>query len=263
MAEGDGEEYLSRVGIRPMAPDLAVAALHEALTLDETFVAVADVDWERFVPTYTVARRRPLIEDLPEVRRLAGARDTATADAPDDEAQSLRGRLAGLNADDQYAELLAIVQREAAKVLELRDPEAVAEQSAFRELGFDSVMAVEVRNRLRRLSGRQLPATLVFDHPTPGAVVTYLRGAMFPDGAEAVTSPLAQIERLEKSLLSGDRPDSREKARITLRLQSLLETWRGDGDEQREGREDSGAQPFESATPDEVFDFIDKELGQR
>ncbi|MFJ4616506.1 SDR family NAD(P)-dependent oxidoreductase [Streptomyces griseus] len=263
MAEGDGEEYLSRVGIRPMAPDLAVAALHEALTLDETFVAVADVDWERFVPTYTVARRRPLIEDLPEVRRLAGARDAATADAPDDEAQSLRGRLAGLNADDQYAELLAIVQREAAKVLELRDPEAVAEQRAFRELGFDSVMAVEVRNRLRRLSGRQLPATLVFDHPTPGAVVTYLRGAMFPDGAEAVTSPLAQIERLEKSLLSGDRPDSREKARITLRLQSLLETWRGEGDEQREGREDSGAQPFESATPDEVFDFIDKELGQR
>ncbi|MCB8908454.1 SDR family NAD(P)-dependent oxidoreductase, partial [Streptomyces sp. CB02980] len=266
MAEGDGEEYLSRVGIRPMAPDLAVAALHEALTLDETFVAVADVDWERFVPTYTVARRRPLIEDLPEVRRLAAVMDTASGDASGgdasgDDTQSLRGRLAELTADDQYAELLAIVQREAAKVLELRDPQAVAEQRAFRELGFDSVMAVEVRNRLRRLSGLQLPATLVFDHPTPGAVVAYLRGAMFPDGTGAVASPLAQIERLENALLRMRQPDSREKARITLRLQSLLETWRGEGDEQ--GQEDAGGQPFASATPDEVFDFIDKELGQR
>ncbi|MFE4311861.1 SDR family NAD(P)-dependent oxidoreductase, partial [Streptomyces sp. NPDC056891] len=266
MAEGDGEEYLSRVGIRPMAPDLAVAALHEALTLDETFVAVADVDWERFVPTYTVARRRPLIEDLPEVRRLAAVTDTANGDtsggdASGDDTQSLRGRLAELTADDQHAELLAIVQREAAKVLELRDPQAVAEQRAFRELGFDSVMAVEVRNRLRRLSGLQLPATLVFDHPTPGAVVAYLRGAMFPDGTGAVASPLAQIERLENALLRMRQPDSREKARITLRLQSLLETWRGEGDEQ--GQEDAGGQPFASATPDEVFDFIDKELGQR
>ncbi|MFJ5227416.1 SDR family NAD(P)-dependent oxidoreductase [Streptomyces sp. NPDC088400] len=261
MAEGDGDEYLSRVGIRPMAPDLAVAALHEALTLGETFVAVADVDWERFVPTYTVARRRPLIEDLPEVRRLVRATDTADADASDDDTRSLRGRLAGLNADDQYAELLAIVRQEAATVLELRDFQAVAEQRAFRELGFDSVMAVEMRNRLRRLSGLQLPATLVFDHPTPGAVVAYLRGAMFPDGTDAVASPLAQIERLENALLRMRQPDSREKARITLRLQSLLETWRDDGDEQ--DQRDAGGQPFESATPDEVFDFIDKELGQR
>ncbi|TXL83303.1 type I polyketide synthase [Streptomyces sp. IB2014 016-6] len=259
MAEGDGEQYLSRVGIRPMAPDLAVAALHEALTLDETFVAVADVDWEQFVPTFTVARRRPLIEDLPEVRRLAEAAEASTSDVRGDETRSLRSRLAGLTADDQYAELLGTVRREAARILELPGPEAVEEHRAFRELGFDSVTAVEVRNRLRSLSGLQLPATLVFDHPTPGAVVTYLRGALFPEGSDDGASPLAQIERLENSLLRME-PDNREKARITLRLQSLLEKWRG-GDEQGHGAAD--AEQFESATPDEVFDFIDKELGQR
>ncbi|MFD3924050.1 SDR family NAD(P)-dependent oxidoreductase [Streptomyces sp. NPDC058595] len=258
MAEGDGEQYLSRVGIRPMAPDLAVAALHEALTSDETFVAVADVDWEQFVPTFTVARRRPLIEDLPEVRRLAQVGEDAASEVPGDEARSLRSRLAGLTADDQYAELLGIVRREAARILELPGPEAVEEHRAFRELGFDSVTAVEVRNRLRSLSGLQLPATLVFDHPTPGAVVTYLRGALFPDGSDAGASPLDQIEKLEKSLLRME-PDNREKARITLRLQSLLEKWSG-GNEQ--GHVAADAQ-FESATPDEVFDFIDKELGQR
>ncbi|MEU5980605.1 SDR family NAD(P)-dependent oxidoreductase [Streptomyces sp. NPDC047315] len=262
MAEGAGEEYLSRVGIRPMAPELAVEALHGALTLDETFVAVADVDWERFVPTFTVARRRPLIEDLPEVRRLAPAAGAATAAAPADDAQSLRSRLAPLGADDQHAELLRTVQQEAAKVLELPGPEAVEEHRAFRDLGFDSVMAVEVRNRLGNMSGLQLPATLVFDHPTPGAVVAYLHGALFRDGAgvgAAPASPLAQIEQLEGALLRM-APDDREKARITLRLQALLEKWR-DGDEP--GRRDTGAEEFESATPDEVFDFIDRELGQR
>nr|UYV85220.1 polyketide synthase [Streptomyces sp. AJS327] len=258
MAEGGGEEYLSRVGIRPMAPEHAVAALHEALTLDETFVAVADVDWDRFVPTFTAARRRPLIEELPEVRRLALTSEEQSGAVSGEGTGSLRDRLAGLNAEDQYSELLDVVREAAAKVLELPDPEAVEENRAFRDLGFDSVTAVEVRNRLRKLSGQQLPATLVFDHPTPSAVVAFLRDAMFPEGAREAESPLAQIERLENSLMRTDA-DEREKARITLRLQSLLDRWR-EGDEPQR---DSGQEHFESATPDEVFDFIDRELGQR
>ncbi|WP_217214373.1 hypothetical protein, partial [Streptomyces sp. AC550_RSS872] len=65
MAVGDTAEQLSRRGVGLLEPELAVRALRQVLEQDEVSVTVADMDWSLFTPGYTMARRRPLIEDIP------------------------------------------------------------------------------------------------------------------------------------------------------------------------------------------------------
>ncbi|WP_308036673.1 KR domain-containing protein, partial [Actinoplanes sp. DH11] len=81
LATGAAEEHLRRRGVAPMPVDRAIAALRQAVEQDDTVVAVTDVDWDRFVPAFTSARRRPLIEDIPEVRKALAEMDRARAEA--------------------------------------------------------------------------------------------------------------------------------------------------------------------------------------
>src|SRR5262249_25521621 len=146
LAEPARREYLDRRGVRSMAPELAILALEQALDHDETFVAVADLDWERFAASFTAARPRPLIADLPEVRRAAGPARTGSGGEPPE--SSLSRRLAGVPAERRPGLLLDIVRTEAAAVLGFTRPQAIEPGRAFRELGFDSLTGVELRNRL-------------------------------------------------------------------------------------------------------------------
>jgi acyl transferase domain-containing protein/acyl carrier protein len=162
----------ARRGVLEMAPQLALAALQRALDRGETCVTVARIDWERYAPSYAFARPRPLIGDLPEVRRVL----ERAAAAPGEGARGggLAARLAGLSVRERQRVAEELVCARAAGVLGHAAAQDVQVQRPFREVGFDSLMAVQLRDRLQTATGLRLPTTVVFDHPTPAALARFL-----------------------------------------------------------------------------------------
>ncbi|MGF1428946.1 type I polyketide synthase [Kitasatospora sp. LaBMicrA B282] len=190
MAEGRIGDRLSRHGVAVMPPALAVAGLQQALDQDDSYLALIDIDWELFAPAFTSTRTRPVLRDLPEARQslAAAAAGTGRGHAAA-ETDSLAGKLAGLSPADRQRAALQLVRTYVAGVLGHTGPDAVEAARSFRELGFDSLTAVDLRNGLSRATGLQLPATLVFDYPTPNALAEQLCAELAGSGAVAETLP--------------------------------------------------------------------------
>jgi len=190
MTDEDAVRQLERRGLRTMDPALLVRALAEALEGDEGPVTVADIDWERFAPPFTLRRPSPLIADLPEARQAlaGGSAGTGTDGASTTGSTAdLEGRLAGLPDAEQERYLVNLVRGEVSQVLGHDSSDAVEAERAFSELGFDSLTSVELRNRMSTATGLRLPATLLFDYPSPLAVVEFIRSQL--GGARTVEAP--------------------------------------------------------------------------
>ncbi|MCZ0208559.1 acyl carrier protein, partial [Streptomyces sp. UMAF16] len=99
-------------------------------------------------------------------------------------AGGLAERLAALGAEERAEALLHTVRTHVAAVLGHADPGGVDTERAFKDLGFDSLAAIELRNSLSAELGRRLSATLVFDHPSPDALATHL-GTLIGDAPAA------------------------------------------------------------------------------
>ncbi|WP_030843859.1 type I polyketide synthase [Streptomyces hygroscopicus] len=259
--DGALEDRLRRGGMAAMAPDLAVKALQQALDLEDTHLAVADLDWERFVPSYTAVRASRLLDEVPEARRILQAALSGGAAAQFETGGSeLRERLAGMPEAEQERALLELVTTQVAMVLGFPSVESVESQRAFRELGFDSLTAVELRNRLDAATGLRLPATIVFDHPTPVALARRLRTDVVQDGISAAAPILSELDRIEAAMATISADDV-DRPRITTRLQTLLLKWGEAEQDSPHAGQKAVSDKIQSATSDEIFDFIDKELG--
>jgi polyketide synthase 12 len=168
---------LSRMGFIPMPSEDALALFDAALWQARSFAMPAQI-------SRTAIRSDPSGTGLPSMFRglIRTARRTAAAV---ESGSNLRQRLASMSPAEQERELLDLVRSHAAAVLGHASADAVGADQEFKDLGFDSLGAVEFRNRLKSVTGLKLPTTAVFDHPTPTALARYLIGVFESDEASA------------------------------------------------------------------------------
>ncbi|WP_086824394.1 type I polyketide synthase [Allokutzneria sp. NRRL B-24872] len=192
MADGAIGEHLRRRGVRGIAAAPALSALSGALSAGESTVTVADVEWERFVPAFVTTRPCPLLRGVPEAREILDRR----APAVDLPVSELAARLARVSQAEQERLLLNLVEEQAVTVLGLSGSASLDPEGTFREAGFESLTAIELRNRLAAATGLTLSATLVFDYPTPTALIGHLRAELLGEGTavESVATVAASDE---------------------------------------------------------------------
>jgi polyketide synthase 12 len=238
-------QRMSRQGMRPLTSPDGMALLDAAATAPAAHLVPTRLD-------LAALRRQgadapPLLSGIARTasaRRTAG-RDTATA--------SQAARLAELPPDQRDQALRDLVQAHTAHVLGLTAATTIEPTRTFRDLGFDSLTAVELRNRLNTATGLHLQASLVFDYPTTEALVGYL-GSKTAGQATDKHPVLGELDKLEAAL-AGVAADSGERAKIMARLQGIVVDFKtGSRDNADTYRE------LAVSTDDEIFRFIDEEL---
>ncbi|WP_253780898.1 SDR family NAD(P)-dependent oxidoreductase [Goodfellowiella coeruleoviolacea] len=241
MVDDAGAELLASRGIQLMAPERAVDALFQAVELGETTITVADIDWARFVPPFTSARRRPLLDGIPDAVKV-------TEPVPQPDGGVLRQQLGSASVDERERILFELVRTEISLVLGRSAPDTVDEETPLGELGFDSLTTVDLRNRLSAVTGLQLPATLAFDHPNARSLSAYLSAELGASQVEAVSWD-TELDRLADALRSDD-----QRPVILERLRELVLQFDG-------ATTSTVGFDVDAASDDEVFEFIDKDLG--
>nr|WP_284346978.1 type I polyketide synthase [Frankia sp. Cppng1_Ct_nod] len=197
--QADLERRMTGNGLRPMSAADGLALFDAALAVDRPVLLPMRLDLRALRATGVVPPLLRLLIRTP-IRRVVDAAG---------DIQTLAERLAGLTGPERDRELLETVCATAAAALGHTSADAVAPHRAFKDLGFDSLASVQLRNRLRAATGVRLRATLVFDFPTPAAIAGHLRSQLFPaesagpDEQPGSTFDSMDVETLVRLALDG------------------------------------------------------------
>ncbi|RBM18453.1 beta-ketoacyl reductase, partial [Streptomyces sp. PT12] len=236
-----------RDGIVGLSVGEGLALFDAALACGEAVVLPVKVDLAALV--------RGVPEEVPALwRGLVRRPARRAAQAASGGGESLVQRLAGLADADRERLLLDLVRTHAAAVLGRGASDVIGPEQAFKQLGFDSLTAVELRNRLNQATGLRLPATLVFDHPNPTALAHHLRDELVVS-QEATPSVLEELEKLEQALFA-DSVEKELHSQVKARLQAIAARWEING-----SASDDDEFGLEAASDDQIFEMIDNELG--
>ncbi|MEV0322798.1 SDR family NAD(P)-dependent oxidoreductase [Streptomyces sp. NPDC050658] len=259
---------LARTGIAPLPTTEALTAFDTALVLDEPVLLPIRLDTRNL----TISGTPPLPPLLTAYARKEAQRPPAAQprNAVPAGTGTLKERLAAMTDDERDLSLKQLVRDEAAAVLNHSNPAAVDLDRGFLDLGFNSLTALELRNRIGATVGIPLPSTTIFDYPTPGALAKYLSTRLAPSREDVLTSLGRDIDAMaERFDAIGDET---MRAEMAERLQDLLSHWAsgtGGATSAGSGRgtDSAGADPdghgdIESASADLMFDLIDAEFGQ-
>jgi acyl transferase domain-containing protein/acyl carrier protein len=177
MADAEGQRVMAQMGVAAFRTSEGIAALAHVLGTGRPQMVAAKVDWRVFAPIYRARTRRRLLDELV----------TSETALRQDDGGELARQVAAALPGDRRGVLLGALQSHAGIVLAVEgttpDP-----RTGLTELGMDSLMAVELRNRLQHALGMTLAPTLAFDCPTLDAMADYLLGVIAPANRPATTS---------------------------------------------------------------------------
>ncbi|MFI6173859.1 SDR family NAD(P)-dependent oxidoreductase [Nocardia sp. NPDC051052] len=239
---GDADHRrLARTGVLPIPAQQGLAMFDDALGSAEALV----------VPLLLNRAALRGAADVPAVLRgfvPAAARELESTERA---TESLRDRIGGVVGPERSALLLDTVRAEVAATLGHTSPATLDPHRSFTDLGFDSLTAVELRNRLTARTGVPLPATLAFDHPSPTALAAFLDDEL-PGATDTL---LAELDRLATLLQVESAADHEQ---VAERLTSLLTAWNLRWAENGNGHR--GTDLADATTPEELMEFIDRNL---
>ncbi|MDI3390796.1 phosphopantetheine-binding protein, partial [Streptomyces sp. B-S-A8] len=245
----------ARSGYLPVTVEQGPAMLDTALALNAPAPVATPLDLAAIRRTGGIP---PLFRGL---IRTPARRTIDRAEAPAE--QTLEQRLAGLTQPERRRMLAELVRGVVAAVLNYPDAQAVSTDRTFQELGFDSLTAVELRNRMTAATGVKVPATLVYDHPTPAALAAHLLAELTPDPTFSESALRTEIARIEE-FLEGSVSTEGEKSLAAHHLQDLLARWGGGPTTAAAPADSAGAGPdgadefdLDSATDDDLFHLVD------
>lgn len=246
MTAGVDRNRLHRHGLAALTPSRALELFDAALIHGGPVLIAARFDHGILTHTPTLP---PLFSEL------VGRRPRRTP--PTASATSLTQRLAELSSTAQQALLTELITEHLAATLGHSDPATIDTEDTFADLGMDSLSAIELRNRLKAVTGLTLSPTVVFDHPTPISLAGYLAELLSTsvdgnrkglDGVEAIVGHLAD-------LVATSGWDGAERAKVIAKIESMLVSLRHSDQPLTDDRD------IDNASDDELFDIIDGELG--
>ncbi len=247
---------MSRIGLAPLSTEQALAAFDAAMLADAPVLVAARVD--RAALSDNVAALPPLLRELvagPSRRVIDDTEVTASA-------TGLSARLHGLTPEARQRELVDLVCGNAALVLGVPNPADIDAGRAFQELGFDSLTAVELRNRLKNATGLTLSPTLIFDYPTPTVLAahldTQLAGAGGAHDQPNLMGRFNDITRELQALLGAPNWNADDKSVLRSRIHNLLAALPPGDLSDAEHLDDDLA----AATESQLFAILDEELGR-
>ncbi len=236
-----GLARLAQAGTVPMRDEEGLELFDQALSSGIALVFGARLD---------LGALRARGSALPAVfRGLVPDVAKAAAAAPD---KSVADELRQMDPEERASALLTLLRRQVAGVLGFASPDDVEDGRPFKEMGFDSLTAVELRNRLAAVTGLRLPPTLVFDYPTPKSVAQYLLAGLVPD--EDTGSVLDELDRIEAALAGLDGDDLLRTTAMA-RMADLVARWGG-------SVRPAAAEPeSEQVSDDDMFEMLGRRYG--
>jgi NAD(P)-dependent dehydrogenase (short-subunit alcohol dehydrogenase family)/acyl carrier protein len=248
------EADLSRMaswGVLTIAGDQGLELFDAAETADRAHYVLAHLD-------IAALRGRARYDELPSLLYGLVRRPARRSSSEDEDSDSLVARLTQAPHSERGRIVLELLRANTAAVLGHHSSDTVDSSRTFKELGFDSLAAVELRNRLMAASGLQLPATLVFDYPTLEELASYLLDEMAVAGPDSTPDLSAELDKLHVTLsaMSGEEA---KRSGMAARLQSILAAWASE--EEQAPDEDRTDDDLNSVSDDEIFEIIDREFG--
>ncbi|MBI5509925.1 MAG: thioester reductase domain-containing protein [Deltaproteobacteria bacterium] len=168
----------SRMGVTPITPERGAMLLARALADGRAQIGILRAEWGKFFSVFPAAAKQPILREVAE----AALRQTTSSDTPGGPTELVR-RLQRESREARRASLVEHVKEIVVRAIGHDPAQPLDVQRPLMDLGMDSLLAVELRDVLRRSVGRKLPATLAFDYPSIVAIARFLDDELFAAAA--------------------------------------------------------------------------------